>query len=171
MTIKVDNMGALQQKDTRNQELLDLDRLLSKFSLERENERVQEVVTRHPEMVTTQAKDALARDAMLQNVRVKFDSIVFGGPLVCDFSKTSFHGGFGGWGIGGGDHWGTAAFNYGVDWLGDQKWKARFLLSAGDAGLIIQFWGMSGEYIGNIMAKGYRGNEVLVGGEGSFFRL
>lgn len=167
-------MEITKRTELRNQDSRDLDRLLAKFELERQNRNLQEVITNHPEQLTTDVKDILAKrvlKAEISDVTVNWFSIIIGGTLDCDFETgVAFHGSFGGVGLGGGTDYGTAAFNYGVVWLADQKWRSRFVISAGGAGLIIHFWGMSNEYIGSIVAKDYKGNEVLVAGEGSFFR-
>jgi hypothetical protein len=124
--------------------------------------------------------DPIRTDApYVYSIQVGAGGLFFGGWLNIAFypygqisnnAMRTFSGGFGGLVVGTGDTWGTAWFNYDVNWLAEQGWHANFEANFPPGfATQINLWGLSGEYIGSTVAGGISLMEGVVGGQGWFW--
>ena len=157
-----------ETQDPREQELADGHSVMAKEALRSLTARTLEIAQKSDlENVPDEVRESLA-------AKEQFEYpvwIALGGAIVITLDAYftdlpyTFHGVSGGLALGGGITWGTAWFNYPIDRI--IGWDARFHASFWTGVTAINYWGMSGEVIGSMIAGGLNIGVGGAGGQGT----
>ncbi|WP_329550475.1 hypothetical protein [Streptomyces sp. NBC_00696] len=158
-----------ETQDPRERELADGHSVMAKEALRTLTARTLEIAQESGlENVPDEVRESLA-------AKEQFEYpvwIALGGAIVITLDAYftdlpyTFHGVSGGLALGGGITWGTAWFNYPIDRI--IGWDARFWASFATGVTAINYWGMSGEVIGSMIAGGLNVGVGGAGGQGTF---